>query len=142
MNDPRERWLSISAFVCTFSNNFQMFGKAMIHHARGKGWFADPRGKPPLLTYGRDLLEFAMKFTLLRSKPATDLAYEATKSMAISTQGDGIMVRAILPEQGGSFSPGLLFIDCMLAVRISPFPEMVLSKKGVSSSCIVSRPTL
>ncbi|CAM9961673.1 unnamed protein product [Ectocarpus fasciculatus] len=109
-----------------------MLGKAVIHHARGKGWFADPRGKPRLLTYSRDLLEFAMKFTLLRSKPATDLAYEATKSVAISTQGDGIMVKMtddymeFQPKEGeGDGKVGVIIIPGGL---VSPFAYSILAR--------------
>lgn len=69
-----------------------MFGKAMIDRPRGAGWFADPRGKPRLFRYGRDLVEFAMGLIVLRSQPATELAYAAAQSVATPTSGDGITV--------------------------------------------------
>lgn len=70
----------------------QMFGKAMIDRPRGVGWFADPRGKPRLFRYGKDLVDFAMGLIFLKSQPATELAYAAAQSVATPTSGDGITV--------------------------------------------------
>lgn len=73
-----------------------MFGKAMIDRPRGAGWFADPRGKPRLFRYGKDLVEFAMGLIFLRSQPATELAYAAAQSVATPISDDGITVSSIL----------------------------------------------
>lgn len=73
-----------------------MFGKAVIDQRRGEGWFSDPRGKLSLTRYGKELLEFALNMMFLRSKSATELAYEAAKSAPVASSGDGIMVSQIL----------------------------------------------
>lgn len=68
----------------------------MIDRARGKGWFADPRGKPGLFHYGRELVDFVLSVALVQARPATELAIEAAKSVPIPTSGDGITV-SMLP---------------------------------------------
>ncbi len=73
----------------------------MIDHPRGAGWFADPRGKPRLFQYGRDLVEFAVSIVFLRSKPATELAYVAAQSVPTPASGDGIVVSRPFASQGG-----------------------------------------
>lgn len=67
----------------------------MIDRARGIGWFADPRGKPGLFHYGRELVDFTLSVGFVRSNPATELAIEAAKSVPIPTSGDGITVSSI-----------------------------------------------
>lgn len=68
----------------------------MIDRPRGAGWFADPRGKPRLFRYGKDLVDFAMGLFFLRSQPATELAYAAAQSVATPTSSDGITVSSPL----------------------------------------------
>lgn len=64
----------------------------MIDHARGKGWFADPMGKPRLFLYGRNLMEFVIGAIFLRTRPGTEEAYAAAKSTPTRGSGDGVTV--------------------------------------------------
>lgn len=109
-----------------------MFGKAMIDRPRGAGWFADPRGKPRLFRYGRDLVDFAMGLMFLRSQPATELAYSAAQSVATPASGDGIAVKMMddylefRPKEGGE--DAVVGVIILPAALVSPFAYSILAR--------------
>lgn len=67
-------------------------GKGVVDKFRGKGWFADPRGKSTLTQYGMDMAEFALAALFLRTKQATEEAFAAAKSAPARTKGEGVSV--------------------------------------------------
>eukprot|EP00752_Nemacystus_decipiens_P016500 g14749.t2 len=109
-----------------------MFGKALIDRPRGAGWFADPRGKPRLFRYGKDLVEFAMGLIFLRSQPATELAYAAAQSVATPASGDGITVKTMddylefRPKEGRD--DAIVGVIIIPAALVSPFAYSILAR--------------
>lgn len=106
----------------------------MIDRPRGAGWFADPRGKPRLFRYGRDLVDFAMGLMFLRSQPATELAYSAAQSVATPASGDGIAVSehpSCLDEHGALAGEGVGHKRC-LAVSS---PSVIMIDPPSGSHC-------
>lgn len=74
-----------------------MLVKGGIDYARGKGWFADPRGNYSFFHYARDLMEFTLGAIFLTTRPATEEAYAAAQNDPIRGSGDGVTVRAPNP---------------------------------------------
>ncbi|CAN0090721.1 unnamed protein product [Scytosiphon promiscuus] len=109
-----------------------MFGKAVIDQRRGEGWFSDPRGTPRLTRYGKELIDFALSMVFLRSKSATELAYEAAKSAPVASSGDGITVKIsddyleFQPKEGED--EGMVGVIIIPGALVSPFAYSILAR--------------
>ncbi|CAM9173446.1 unnamed protein product [Hapterophycus canaliculatus] len=109
-----------------------MLSKAMIDQRRGEGWFSDPRGKPRLTRYGKELLDFTLSMVFLRSKPATESAVEAAKSVTVASSGDGITVKItddyleFQPKEGGD--GGQVGVIIVPGALVSPFAYSILAR--------------
>eukprot|EP00903_Cladosiphon_okamuranus_P006499 g6354.t2 len=58
---------------------------SVVNYRNGADYFADPLGKPSLLTYWGSLVEFSLDVLFLRFKRPADLAYAA-----VEDSGDGV----------------------------------------------------
>lgn len=66
--------------------------QSVINYARGKAYFSDPRGKPRLLKYWSELVEFVFCAMVLKTRQATEEAFAAAKNAPTRDSGDGVTV--------------------------------------------------
>ncbi|CAM9661813.1 unnamed protein product [Laminaria digitata] len=114
-----------------------MLGKAVFDHARGAGWFADPRGKPSFFQYARGLCQFILDAIFLRTKPATEEAYAAAKNSPTRGSGDGVTVQLMddylefQPPEGTGAANGdsaLVGVIIFPGAFVSPFAYSILAR--------------
>ena len=90
LSPPPPQFLS----VCTYQ---QKMWQSFADHRDGVGFFADPLGKPSLLTYWQTLAELSYSTVFLHSKRPTGEGFSAADNSPTAAWGDdGVKVWGII----------------------------------------------